>query len=827
MKQFFLGIIFLSFLGFFPQPAHAQYKKSWSSGEIREAIRKLNVLGTVLYIAAHPDDENTRLITWLSRERLYRTGYLSLTRGDGGQNLIGEEQGVELGLIRTQELLAARRIDGGEQFFSRAFDFGYSKTPEETLEKWGREKILHDVVWIIRKFQPDIIITRFPTTGEGGHGHHTSSAILANEAYEAAADPKRFPEQLKYVETWQVKRVLWNTFNFGTVNTINENQFRVDVGGYNPSLGASYGEIAANSRSQHKSQGFGMPAQRGESYEYFSTTKGPAPETDLMDGVVTGWRRIKGAREIPGMIEQVEKEYDPLSPQNSVDALVGLYKKINTLPDQYWKRHKLKEVEELILQCAGFYAEAFTRVPAVAPSDSLQIHFSVISRLSPQVSLEKAVVDGNGISINKSLAVNKAIDWSHKLRVPSDRPFTQPYWLSSPMEEGSFVVDDITKIGQPDVDPAWSVDFTVKVNDLVFTINRPVLYKYTDPVKGELYQPLAVLPAMELKFAKDNFLLRNDSTVSVRVQFKSNRKDSINYQVRFVHSKRWNSTRPEFVYSGHPGNEVVSVYRRLDKSLAPLRERISLEATDREGRKYSHYRREIRYDHIPHIIYFPRAEANLLGMQLATGGKRIGYIPGAGDKVPEALEEMGYEVVMLTNKELSRNHLGQFDAIITGVRAYNTNEWMNDYYSKLMQYVQDGGRLIVQYNTSSNIGPVRARIAPYQFEISRTRVTDEKAKVSILKANDVLFNNPNKITEADFEGWVQERSIYHASGWDKEHFQSLISMADPNEKADEGALIRAKYGKGEFIYTGLVFFRQLPAGVPGAYRLFANLIESK
>ena len=255
----------------------SQAPKSYTSSEILLQLKKLNVLGSVLYIAAHPDDENTRLLAYLANEKLYRTGYLSLTRGDGGQNLIGDEQAVDLGLIRTQELLAARRIDGAEQFFSRAFDFGYSKNPEEAMRFWGHDKILSDVVWVIRKFRPDVIITRFPTTGEGGHGHHTASAILAGEAFDAAADPTKFPEQLKQgVSVWQAKRILWNTFNFGGANTQSEDQLKLECGDYNPVLGKSYGEIAAASRSQHKSQGFGVPAQRGSVIEYFKTIKGEA-----------------------------------------------------------------------------------------------------------------------------------------------------------------------------------------------------------------------------------------------------------------------------------------------------------------------------------------------------------------------------------------------------------------------------------------------------------------------------------------------------------------------------------------------------------------------
>src|SRR5476651_2179378 len=280
------------------QQAFAQTAPPAAMADIKQGFKKLNVLGSVLYVAAHPDDENTRLLAYLAQEKHYRTGYLALTRGDGGQNLIGNDQSEDLGLIRTQELLAARRTDGAEQFFSRANDFGFSKGPDETLKIWDKEKVLSDVVWVIRKFKPDVIICRFPTTGEGGHGHHTSSAILAQEAFAAAADPKRFPEQLAYVQPWQAKRLLWNTFNFGGANTTAENQFKIDVGVFNPLLGKGYGEMAADSRSNHKTQGFGSAKTRGESYEYFRTILGVAPRMDLFDDVNTTWQRLKDGEAI-------------------------------------------------------------------------------------------------------------------------------------------------------------------------------------------------------------------------------------------------------------------------------------------------------------------------------------------------------------------------------------------------------------------------------------------------------------------------------------------------------------------------------------------------
>lgn len=827
MKQFFtrISLLVISFLYLF-NPLSGQEKRSLTSAEIYQAMQKLNVLGSVLYIAAHPDDENTRLITYLSNEKLYRTGYLSLTRGDGGQNLIGDEQGVELGLIRTQELLAARRVDGGEQFFSRAFDFGYSKNPEETFTKWDKEKILSDVVWVIRKFQPDVIITRFPTTGEGGHGHHTASAILANEAFTAAADPKRFPEQLRWVKPWQAQRILWNTFNFGTVNTIQPDQFRIDVGGFNTLLGKSYGEIAAASRSQHKSQGFGVPASRGEAFESFKTTGGTAPSASLLDNVNTSWARLPGGETISRLIAQLIQQYDLMHPEKSVAALASLYKQISTLPDQPWKIQKLREVQELLIQCSGLYLEAFTRVATTVQGDELKVQLAAINRLGTDVVLDKVVLGSTSIEINAPLRTNVNLEQTTTIHIPKTYPLTQPYWLKEKMAEGYFQVNDLQKIGQPDVDPACTANFSLTIQGVQLIVNCPVRYKYTDPVKGEIYQPLVVLPPVELRFVNDNNLIIGDTATRVQVQFYANKVDSVSYQMAYQYSNKWKVKDDRFVYGSRDNhnNHSSAWFSPAGNRSAVLREQVKLVATSPDSIRYTSYHRRIAYDHIPTITYFKPAETNLVAFELKTEHHKIGYIAGAGDKVPQALELMGYEVTLLDEKNISRNHLDQFDAIITGVRAYNTNEWLNGYYDQLMGYVAGGGNLIVQYNTSSNIGPVKAKIGPYAFDISRTRITDENAAVRFLQPGHPVFNYPNKITAADFEGWIQERSIYHGSNWDKTKMTALISMNDPGENADEGSLLVAQYGKGFFTYTGLVFFRELPAGVPGAYRLLANLI---
>jgi LmbE family N-acetylglucosaminyl deacetylase len=795
---------------------------TWTSADMYLAIRKLNVLGSVLYVAAHPDDENTRLLAYFSKDRMYRTGYLSMTRGDGGQNLIGNEQGIELGLIRTQELLSARRIDGAEQFFTRAFDFGFSKSPQETFTKWDHEKILSDVVWVIRKFQPDIIITRFPTTGEGGHGHHTASAILANEAFTAAADANRFPEQLKYVKTWQPKRVLWNTFNFGNTNTTNPDQFRFDVGGYNPLLGKSYGEIAAISRSNHKSQGFGASASRGEAFEYFKTTGGSAPVNDLMDEVDLTWKKVEGGQAISKMISKLAASFDLLHPESSVKGLVELYQAIYKLPDGYWKNQKLKEVQQLIEQCSGLFLDATTSDQFAVQTDSIRMNFLLNNRMGVNATLKNISVDALDSAFSLPLAKNKNVTFAKMFYVPATKPITQPYWLQNKMEEGYFNVKDQQKIGQPDVDPAYTSTFTITIDGHDFNFAKSVKYKFTDPVKGEMYEPLVIIPPVTFRDF-DPLYIKTEKQTGVEVSFFANKSVVIPSPATNASqtSAIKTDTLPFLIGSVSLNKNQLYTETIADKELNTKVYKINTAPDSNHG---GSIQKSISYDHIPYITYFKEALLTVKKFDLKIVGKKIGYIVGAGDKVPEDLEQMGYEVTMLSDKELSRNNLHQFDAIITGVRAYNTDVWLNNYYDKLMKYVNEGGNLIVQYNTSNFISSVPTKIGPYNFDISRTRVTDENAEVKFLKPDHSVLHFPNEITQSDFNGWIQERSIYHASNFDKDHFETIFSMHDPGENSDDGSLIIAKYGKGTFAYTGLVFFRELPAGVPGAYRLMANLI---
>mgnify|MGYP002400171698 CR=1 FL=1 len=831
MRFFYLKHIILLFAGLYTIPVCAQSPASHSSAEIYLQLKKLKVLGSVLYMAAHPDDENTRLLGWLAKERLYRTGYLSLTRGDGGQNLIGDEQGIELGLIRTQELLSARRIDGAEQFFSRAFDFGFSKSTEEALEKWGKDKILSDAVWVIRRFQPDVIITRFPEDSRAGHGHHSASAVLAHEAFKAAADPKRFPEQFKYgVQPWKAKRILWNTFSFGNTNTISNDQLKIEAGDYNAILGKSYGEIAAVSRSQHKSQGFGVAGSRGAQLEYFAFTDGEPAKNDLMDGVNTSWSRVEGGAAIDALIDQILANYSIAHPEQSVPGLVQLYKGVQNIKDNYWRTQKLEEIQRLIEMCSGLFMEATSPGELAVQGDTLRVNISLNNRSGVAVTLNRIILDVMDSTLNKPLEKNRNLHFSKSFYVFANKPVSQPYWLEHKMSEGSFTVKDQLLIGKPENNAAYEAKFEVTIEGLPLTFTKPVMYKHTDPVKGELYQPLVVVPPATVTTNPGIVIFRKGQQkqkAEIAIDVTAN-KPFNNYIAKV--SKRLtynNSSQTDTNFTLQPGLQKQYLFT-IDNTMLRNKDQdfvqafVELKNGKEEQPAYLNHS-SIRYDHIPHIHYFYQDAIKVLNMDLKTVGKRIGYIEGAGDKVTIALQQMGYEVTILKEKDITPFNLKQFDAVITGVRAYNVHDYLETKYAVLMDYVKEGGNLIVQYNTSNFISTVSSKIGPYPFAISRNRVTDENAKVNFLLPNHPVLNYPNKITDKDFEGWVQERGIYFADQVDATYEMPLL-MADPNEKPHNGSLIIANYGKGTFVYTGLVFFRELPAGVPGAYRLLANMI---
>ena len=803
----------------------AQTYATYTSADIYQQMKKLNVLGSVLYIAAHPDDENNTFLPYLAKEKLYRTAYLSLTRGDGGQNLIGPEQGIELGLIRTQELLAARRQDGAEQYFSRAYEFGYSKSQIEALRIWDKEKILSDAVWIIRQYQPDIIINRFPPDARAGHGHHAASAVIGAEAFVAAADPKRFPEQFAYgVKPWQAKRIVWNSYNFGgNMNTTSADQFSFDISGFNPMLGKSYGEIGAEARSMHKSQGEGRPRRRGTSLEYFSPVAGDPPKTDLMDGVDITWSRIPGGVAIQEQVNQLIRQFNFEQPEASVPALVKLYTAMQALPESNWRNKKMQEVQQLVEACSAIFAEVTTQQEYAVQGESVTASFFFNKRKQVQATLKYIQLPSMDSSFSLALPYNQNIQFVKTIPVPANQKISQPYWLEYPKLEGSFDVRDQRMIGKAENDPAFPAKWVINIEGVDFTFQRAIQYKYVDLVKGELYQPLVVLPAAEANFTKENLVSINGKKITAGVQLLQRGKTKLNPSIQLSGLQQF-SLSGSTPLSGWDENARINATLNSPNPASNKTEEISLQPSTPDV--YAGSTRIIAYDHIPTITYFAPAKTNLISLQVKTTGKKIGYIPGAGDKIPAALEQLGYEVVMLSEADIQMPNLRQFDAIITGIRAYNIYEYLTNKNDILNRYIEAGGHLIIQYMKSNLVGLKRITAGPYSFQVnSGSRVTEENAAVTFSQPSHPLLNYPNVITQSDFEGWVQERSTYHAEQVDP-HFVSILQMADTGEKpaATGGSLITAPYGKGNITYVGLVLFRQLPAGNPGAYRILANLL---
>lgn len=863
MKYSFLGSIFLLLFSISnAQPA------SPTSAEIFAQIKKLNMLGSVLYIAAHPDDENNTLLPYLAKEKLYRTAYLSITRGDGGQNLIGSEQGVELGLIRTQELLAARRIDGSEQYFTRAYEFGYSKSAEESLKFWDKEKILADVVWVIRQYQPDIIINRFPPDARGGHGHHTASAILADEAFIAAADPKRFPEQFNYgVKPWQAKRLLWNGFNFGGVNTTNEpDALKIDAGIYNPLLGKSYGEIGGEARSMHKSQGEGRPRRRGEVIESFTTTGGPVAKTDLMEGITTDWSRIDGAGNIQAAISEVINTFNFFQPELSVPALIKIYQSIKKLNAENWRDKKLTELQNIIEACAGLFSEAVTQQEYAVQGDTLKLVFNFNNRsnlnalvknitvvTSTQIMQEKLATvkrDSNTTTViylgetrkpeidsavQLQLLNNKNVVVNHILKLNDYAPRSEPYWLASSMRQGYFDVINQYLIGQAESLPAYNARFTINLEGQDFLVDRPVQYKVTDQVRGEVYQPLIIIPKVNVAVSPTLVLSNVKSSVNGKVttysptltlNYKSN-IDATNVPLSVIMQNGFATdvvkNKMVNLQKGATYSIPVKVkdvyYEGARKYIDPV---VSLKLDGREVNFTQNFK-TIRYDHIPTLHYFYRDNLKVVDDEIKIVGKKVGYINGAGDKVADAVTALGFDMTILNEQDLTLQNLEKFDAIIIGVRAHNIYEYLTTKNEVLNQYVFSGGNLIVQYIRSNAVGNKRIKVGPYPFTVSNQRVAEEDAAVKFLLPNHSALNYPNKITAKDFDGWVQERSTYQMDQSGAE-FERLLAMNDTGEKESNGSLAIAKYGKGNVSYVSLVLFRQLPAGISGAYRLLANLI---
>ncbi len=810
-------LIFSSFL--FSLCAFAQKPKQLNSSEIYQKISKLQVLGNVLYIAAHPDDENTRFISYCANEKQFNTAYLSLTRGDGGQNLIGTEIREELGIIRTQELLAARRTDGGQQFFSRANDFGYSKTSEETLEIWDKDKVLADVVWVIRQFQPDIIVCRFPSDGGGGHGHHTSSALLAKEAFEIASDKTKYPEQLNFVDVWQPTRVVTNTGRWwnDSISADEEGVVIENIGIYNQRLGLSYNELAAKSRTMHKSQGFGSTGSRGEHIEFFEHVAGTPADTSLFEGFETTWKRIEKGTVIENLIAKLLADYNVANPSASILKLVEIRKQLNNLANSKWKILKLKEINELIVQCAGIYIEAVADEHSKTIGDSLKVKLEFINRSPAKVSVLAVKSSELTFENNPKFILNnnekKVTD--HVFLMPN-LPLSQPYWLSKKGTLGTYNVEDQELIGKPENDPSVLFKATLEIEGEIIVYDFSLIYKWNDPVKGELYRPFVITPKITVNIEQPIYLFSSSEKQKVILTLRAN-TDNQKGELKLIAPEGWKidySAPFELLNKGDEAKVVVA----LTPMEGANKGRLQVFINDKPTKAFN----TISYDHIPVQVWFPNSETQLVYVSLKKKGEKIGYIIGAGDVVPDALSNIGYTVDILTEADLEVENLKQYDAILTGIRFFNVDKRSPYMAPKLLKYVENGGNLVVQYNTRHRMKT--QDFGPYPIKLSRDRVTEEDAEVIFLKPDHAVLNTPNKIEDKDFENWVQERGLYFPNKW-SEKYDAIISWHDKNEEAKTGALLVAKYGKGTYVYTGISFFRELPAGVPGAYRLLVNLIS--
>lgn len=810
---------------------NAQAPKKPTSADIYDGIKKLQVLGSVLYLAAHPDDENTRLIAYMANERRLNTAYLSLTRGDGGQNLIGPEIRELLGVIRTQELLGARRIDGGQQMFTRANDFGYSKHPDETLRIWNRDEVLADVVWAIRKFQPDIIVNRFDHESAGRtHGHHTSSAILSYEAFDLVNDPKVYPEQLKYVDTWQPRRLFFNTswwFYGSRENFAKADKSRmlsIDVGTYYPLKGKSNTEIASLSRSMHRCQGFGSTGTRGNLQEYIRLLKGdmPSDKEDPMQGIDLTWNRVKGGAPIGQLLAAVEKNFKYEDPAASIPDLVKAYKMIEALPEGKWRRIKSEEIKNIIQQAAGLFIEVVADNNSATPGEQVELTLEMINRSDANIQMDKITYHPMKMDTTLELMLdnNQVYKINKRLQLPTSIKTTNPYWLNKKGSLGMYTVEDQLMRGKPETPRAFKVTFDLMVNETPITYTRDVIYKKNDPVMGELYQPFEITPPVFANIENPVYVFADDQPKEVEVVLVAG-KGNLKGKLELCHPNGWKvepvSTDFELAFKGQEKKVKFTLYPSKDQSesfVGPL-VRIDSNVYDKELI-------QIKYDHIPTQTVFQQSEAKVVRIDLKKAGQKVGYIMGAGDEISGSLEQIGYDVTMIDEKNIAADYMAQFDAVIVGIRAFNTVERLKFANQELFEYSKNGGTVIVQYNTNRRLKS--SDVAPYPLKISRGRVSVEEAPIRMLQPDHQVLNFPNKITQKDFDGWVQERGLYFPNEWD-EQFEAILSSNDPGEDPLDGGLLVAKHGEGYYIYTGYSWFRELPAGVPGAYRLFTNLIS--
>ena len=798
---------------------------SQNSSEIFNKIKKLNFLGSVLYIAAHPDDENTKLISYFSNHLHTRTAYLSITRGDGGQNLIGSDLREKLGVIRTQELINAREIDGGEQFFTTANDFGYSKHPKETLKIWNKEDILSQIIFLIRKFKPDVIINRFNEKTPGStHGHHTSSALLSIEANNKADNPNLFSNQLNTVKPWKAKRIFYNTSwwayrskeNFEKIDK--SHMISISTNLFDPISGINNSIIAAKSRSEHKSQGFGSSPSLNKNIEYLELVSGQKiSSNNIFENIDTSWNRVNNGNEIETLINNILKNFDFKKPYKNVSNLLKIYKKIKTIDNIHIKRIKIKEITEIIINCLGLEIQFNSKKNYGIPESFVDVEFKLYNPSPIFVNINK--IETNDLIINNPIIKNnKVFSLEKKIKIPNN--FTAPFWLLKNKTIGNYIVEDFKIKGNPEtLSPIKSV-FSIKIDDVLIKVEKVLNYNYNDPVNGEVIQKFEIYPRVNVKLDKEVYAFVESNTKNINAIVTNNDKKLEGFvELNLPDSWISNPLRHKILINneGDSKSYKFSVTSTKNQSLNNISATVYS-----EDKKYNYDLINLNYKHIARSNILLPNSSIAFNINLKSKVKKVAYIKGAGDKIPESLKSIGISVIELDLLNLENYNLNEFPSIIMGIRAYNTNSLLKNKNNILWNFVKDGGNLIIQYNTSR--GLKNNRITPYKINISRDRVTDENSVVKFLNPNHKILNYPNKINLKDFNYWVQERGLYFPNKWD-EKFDSIIGMNDPGENEKKGSLLIADYGKGAFIYTGLSFFRQLPNGIPGAYKLFVNLIS--
>jgi len=812
--------------------AGAQMPKKPTASEIYHDLQKLNFLGSALYVAAHPDDENTRFISFLVNDLKAETAYLSLTRGDGGQNLIGPELRELLGVIRTHELLQARKVDGGKQFFTRANDFGFSKHPDETFEIWEKDEVVSDVVRIIRKFKPDIIINRFNHKNPGStHGHHTASAMISFDVFDELGKASLYPKSAKKFGVWQPKRLFFNTswWFYGTRENFEKadktNLLEVETGNYYASLGLSNGEIASASRSMHKSQGFGSLGVRGAQTEYLEFLKGdfPADKSNIFDGVNTTWSRIDGSDAIGTLLYEVENNFNFKDPSTHLPELTSAYALLKKLPSSHWRDQKLPQLANLIANTTGLYLEAVANVQSIAPKGDVTVTIEALNRSNASIQLNSvvsSVIDFPVSFAPTPLPYNQKQELNSTPNTFRGAAFTSPYWLREPGSLGMYKVADENLIGYPEIPNTFPVTFKVTIEGVPIQFTRNIIYKYRDRVKGEVYQPFEVLPIVTSSIEKKVIIFSTNASREVPVTVQAG-KDNVSGTVFLNHPEGWTVQPDSYAFdlkekgSSQTFQFTVTPPENESKGVLSPLVQVGDIYSDKELVK-------LDYEHIPYQHILMPAAVNVVRIPIQKKGENIGYIAGAGDAIPQSLKEIGYTVTAISPKDLSLESLQPFDAVVIGIRAYNTVPELAFKQSVLNDYVNQGGTLVAQYNTSR--GLVTKDLAPYPLQLSRDRVTDEFSPISFLAPKHPVLNTPNRITQKDFEGWVQERGLYFPNQWD-DAYTPILGMNDKDQTMTKGSLLVASYGKGHFVYTGLSFFRELPVGVPGAYRLFANILS--